>query len=183
MLKQTGVDIPKDKFVKIFENSIQTRKWDSKFEAYKTLCKNMGLEITEKNVTLLMSIRDKAEAEATLYPHVISMLTQLREKGYKIGLISNTSMFAAEIVNKKTNLFYYLDYPLFSFDVGVIKPDLKFFKEMLKISKCKPEECIMVGDKLNDDVIPPRELGINSIHYKDYNSLKKDFESFGIFIK
>ena len=35
MLEKTKTNIPKDKFVKIFEESIQTRKWKSKFEAYK----------------------------------------------------------------------------------------------------------------------------------------------------
>lgn len=183
MLNQTGCKIPKDKFVKIFEESLQTRKWDSKFEAYKNLCKNMGLETTEENIALLMQIRDKAEEETKLYFHTLSMLEQLREQGYKTGLISNSSIFAIEQIKKKTQLLDYIDYPLFSFDVEVIKPDLKFFKEMLKIANCKPEETIMIGDKLNDDVLPPNELGMNAILYTDYESLKKDLASFGVVIK
>jgi len=183
MLEKTKADIPKDKFVKIFEESIQTRKWGSKFEAYENLCKNMGLEATEQNIKLLMNIRDKAEEETKLYPHTIPMLKQLREQGYKTGLISNSSVFAVEQIKRKTNLLEYIDYPLFSFDVGVIKPNLKFFMKMLEIAKCKPKETIMVGDKLNDDVIPPKELGMNSILYTDYETLKKELASFGISIR
>lgn len=180
MLKQTGVKIQKEKFVKIFEESIQTKKWDSKFEAYQNLCKNMGLETTEENINLLMEIRDKAEAETKLYLHTIPLLKQLRKQGYKTGLISNSSVFAIEKIRQKTDLLEYIDYPLFSFDVGVIKPNLKFFTKMLDISKCKPEEVIMIGDKLNDDVIPPKKIGINSILYTDYETLKKELVSFGI---
>jgi HAD superfamily hydrolase (TIGR01549 family) len=183
MLKLLNKEISLEEGIKIFESSLQTRKWDSKFEAYKNLCKNMGLETTKSNINLLMQIRDKAEEETKLYSHTLSMLKQLREQGYKIGLISNSSVFAIEQIKAKTNLLDYIDYPLFSFDVGVIKPNLKFFGEMLKISGCKPEETIMIGDKKKDDVLPPRELGMNAILYTDYQQLRKDLAPFGIIIK
>lgn len=182
MLEKTGAKILKEKFVKMFEESIQTKRWNSRFEAYKSLCKNMKIAITPENINLLIDIRDKAESETKLYPHTISMLKQLRKQGYKIGLISNSSIFAVEHI-KKTDLLNYVDYPLFSFDVGVIKPDLKFFKEMLKISKCKPQETIMIGDKLNDDILPPQSIGMNAIFFKDYKQLKTELISFGIFIE
>lgn len=182
MLECTEVEIPKEKFLKIYEESIQTKKWDSKFKAYENLCKNMGLETTKKNINLLMNIRDKAEAETKLFFHTIPMLKQLREQNYKIGLISNSSVFAVEQIKKKTNLLDYIDYPLFSFDVGVIKPNLKIFKEMLKITKCRPEETIMIGDKLNDDIVPSLSLGMNAIIFENYEQLKKELSNFGIFI-
>ena len=180
MLEKTGADIPKDKFVKIFEESLQTKKWESKSKAYRNLCKNMGLKTTEHNIKLLRDIRDKAEEETKLYPHTIPMLKQLRKDGYKTGLISNSSIFAVEQIKQKTELLEYIDYPLFSFDVGVIKPNLKFFTKMLEICKCKPEETIMIGDKLSDDVIPPRKIGMNALQYKDYETLKKDLKKFNV---
>lgn len=180
MLEETKTNIPKDKFVKIFEESLQTKKWKSKFEAYENLCQNMGLETTEHNVKLLMEIRNKAENETKLFPHTISMLQKLKSQGLKTGLISNSSVFAVEQIKTKTNLLNYIDYPLFSFDVGVIKPDSKFFVEMLRISKCKPEETIMIGDKVNDDVIPAKNIGMNAILFKDFEQLKKELTSFSI---
>ena len=180
MLEKTGADIPKDKFVKIFEESLQTKKWESKSKAYRNLCKNMGLKTTEHNIKLLRDIRDKAEEETKLYPHTIPMLKQLRKDGYKTGLISNSSIFAVEQIKQKTELLEYIDYPLFSFDVGVIKPNLKFFTKMLEICKCKPEETIMIGDKLNDDVIPPKKIGMKALQYKDYETLKKDLKKFNV---
>ncbi len=183
MLEKTKAAIPKKKFVKIFENSLQTRKWKSKFKAYENLCRNMGLETTKKNISLLMRIRDKAEKETKLYPHTLPMLKKLRKKGYKLGLISNSSVFAVAQLKRKTKLLDCMDYPLFSFDVGVVKPNLKFFRKMLKLAKCKPEEAIMVGDKLDDDVLPPKKLGMHSILYTDYENLKKEMARFGIVIE
>ena len=85
-------------------------------------------------------------------------------------------------MKKRTDLLNYIDFPLFSFEVGVIKPNLKIFKEMLKITNIKPKECIMIGDKLNDDVIPPRKINMNSILYIDYENLKKELKKYSILI-
>ena len=47
-------------------------------------------------------------------------------------------------MKEKTAILDYIDYPLFSFGLGTIKPDLAFFEKMLEITACKPEETIMV---------------------------------------
>lgn len=180
MLEQTWSSLPKKDFVKIFENSVQTKKRTNKYEAYENLCKNMGLSITEDNVNLLINIRDYAESQSKLYLYTIPMLKQLRKLWYKIWLLSNSSIFAVEVLKRKTNLLDYIDYPLFSFEVGTIKPDFAFFEKMLEITACTPEEAIMVWDKLNDDVFPPRELEMNAILFENYEQLKSDFASFGI---
>lgn len=183
ILRLTNSPIPHKEFVKIFENSIQTRKWNSKYDAYVNLCKNMNLPETEENVNLLMSIRDEAESKTKEFEHTNSMLRQLKDAWYKIWLISNCSMFALEQIKHKTSILDYIDYPLFSFEVGTIKPDLKIFEKMLEISWCKPEETIMIWDKMWDDVLPPRELWMNSCLYENYEQLKKDLLDYGIVLQ
>ena len=175
--------IPYLEFVKIFENSLQTKKWDSKFGAYANLCKNIHLPVTDENVNLLMSIRDAAENKTKEYEYTIPMFKQLKNSWYKIWLISNSSVFEIEHLKEKTKILDYVDYQLFSFDIGKIKPDLKIFEKMLEISWYKPEETIMIWDKLWDDVLPPRELGMNSLLFENYEQLKKDLLDYGIFLK
>ena len=175
--------IPYLEFVKIFENSLQTKKWGSKFDAYANLCKNINLPVTDENVNLLMSIRDAAENKTKEYEYTIPMFKQLKNSWYKIWLISNSSVFEIEHLKEKTKILDYVDYQLFSFDIGKIKPDLKIFEKMLEISWYKPEETIMIWDKLWDDVLPPRELGMNSLLFENYEQLKKDLLDYGIFLK
>jgi len=38
----------------------------------------------------------------------------------------------------------------------------------------------MIGDKLNDDVIPPKKIGMKALQYKDYETLKKDLKKFNV---
>jgi hypothetical protein len=71
--------IPYPEFVKIFENSLQTKKWNSKFDPYANLCKNINLPVTDVNVNFLMSIRDYAESKTKEYEYTIPMLKQLKE--------------------------------------------------------------------------------------------------------
>ena len=172
--------IPYPKFVKIFEESLQTKKWDSKFDAYANLCKNIKLPVTDENVNLLMSMRDDAENKTKEYEYTIPMLKQLKDYWYKIWLISNSSVYEIEHLKEKTKILNYVDYPLFSFDLGIIKPNLKIFEKMLKISWYKPEEIVMIWDKLVDDVRPPRELGMNSLLFENYEQLKNDLLAFDI---
>ena len=108
------------------------------------------------------------------------MIKELKSMGYQVGVISNSSVFAIDELDKRTNLVDLIDYPIFSFNIGEVKPHPKIYKTMLKKSKVKPEEIIMVGDKIKDDVAPPRKLGMNATHYKNYRQLKKDFSGFGI---
>jgi HAD superfamily hydrolase (TIGR01662 family) len=124
--------------------------------------------------------KDKKEDVIREYSHTISMLESLKEQGFDIGLITNSSHFSIERVKKETKIFEFIDYAIFSFNVGAIKPSIKMFEAILEVSKCKPAEIIMVGDSKKDDVIPPRELGIHSIHYTNYLDLKKDLKKYGI---
>ena len=41
----------------------------------------------------------------------------------------------------------------------------------------------MIWDKMWDDVLPPRELGMNSLLFENYEQLKKDLLDYGIVLK
>lgn len=183
ILEETGAKIPKERFVKIFEESLQLRRWRSKIGAYRNLCTRMGLKPTRKNVNLLIGIRDAAESGARLYPFTIPMLKRLKRQGIETAIVSNSSIFQFNWIKEKTKLLDYVDYPVFSFQVGAIKPNLKIFRRLLKISGYKPNEVLMVGDKPKDDVFPPRKIGMSAIEYKNYKQLEKEFLKFSIDLK
>ena len=180
MAKLAKSKLSKKELVKRFESSIQTKKWKSEYKMFENLAKNIGIGIDEEKVKLLMDLRDHADSKTKLYSYVLPTLRKLKRKGYEIGILSNSSVFDVKYMQEATHLLKFVDYPLFSFEVGKIKPDLGFFKKMLKVSKYKPEEVIMIGDKKEDDVIPAKKVGMNAIHFKNYNQLKIDLKRFGV---
>ncbi len=179
MAEKTGLNIPKDKFVETYEETIRTQKWNSKFEAYKALCEKVGLVATDENINLLINIRDQVEKKTKRFSHTLSMLKELRSQDYKIGLLSNSSIFVMEEI-EKANVLKYIDYPVFSYEVGAVKPNPLVFEKMLEISGCKPSEILMIGDNMVDDVIAPKNLGWNSIFFENYEKLKKDLRDYNV---
>lgn len=184
ILKDTKVNMPLDKFRKIFEEVVQTKRWETEMDAYMEFARRIGISPTERNVMKIMSIRDRDESKTKLYNFTIPLLKQLRGQKYKIGLLSNSSVFSIETVRKETNILDYIDYPLFAYEIGVIKPDPLLFVEMQRRAKVKATEMLMIGDSLSDDVIPARELGIKAIHFKgNYEELKEDLKKLDIFVQ
>ena len=101
------LDIPHPEFVKLYEESLQTKKRDSKFDAYAHLCDVIWLPATEERVEILIWIAEHAEKRAKAYSHTISMLKQLKKLWYKTGIISNNWNFALEWVKRNTTILDY----------------------------------------------------------------------------
>ncbi len=53
-----------------------------------------------------------------------------------------------------------------SAEAGVNKPDLQIFKLALAKANCVPEETYMIGDRLDNDIEPAVEIGMNTIWVK-----------------
>lgn len=183
MQKFLKIKMPHKKFIKIFENSVQTKRWKSEYKAYENLAKNCRVAATKENIEKLIKIRHRAEKNTSLYKHTIPMLRELKNKGYKIALLTNSSVFAINEIKRKTKILDYIDYPVFSYDIGAVKPDLKGYRYILKKSKTKPFQAVMIGDNPEDDFYPAKKIGINSIHFKNYRQLKKELEKIDIKLK
>jgi putative hydrolase of the HAD superfamily len=146
------------------------------------LCVDFGIKPDEELVSNLSKMFEESIDSIDLFPHTINMLKSLRDQGFKIGLISNTSESVVDEIRKETQLFNYIDYPCFSFDCGVIKPNPKIFNQMLIETKSKPDEVLMIGDSLIDDIEPAKRIGMIAIHFKEYNQLKKELAVLNISI-
>ena len=53
-----------------------------------------------------------------------------------------------------------------SAELGVSKPDSEIFLQALAMADCKPENAVMVGDRLDNDIRPAKELGMKTIQIR-----------------
>ncbi len=65
---------------------------------------------------------------------------------------------------------------------GMKKPDLRIFRLALEQAGCNPQNTIMVGDRLANDIVPARQLGMKTIWVRQgfakYQSVeKKEYEN------
>lgn len=112
--------------------------------------KHLGLPITPWH----------SEDEA-VYPQAAQCLAVLHGK-YKIGIIANQNPGTAERM-EQYGLSQYLDLIVVSAEEGLGKPDPRIFELALDRAGCPPENAAMIGDRLDNDIMPAKRLGLKTI--------------------
>lgn len=92
-----------------------------------------------------------------LYPDVRPCLTELRERGYFVGIAGNQTLRAGRFI-RELNLP--ADMMATSDDWGVSKPSVEFFHRLVEASRHEPSEILYVGDRLDNDIAPAIRAGL-----------------------
>ncbi len=100
------------------------------------------------------------EAEI-LYNDTEECLKRLSLK-YKIGVIANQSL-GTEKRLENFGILKYIDLVIASAEEGVAKPDKRIFEIALERSGCNPDNAVMIGDRVDNDIIPAKTLGMKTI--------------------
>lgn len=99
-----------------------------------------------------------------LYEDAENVLKILIQK-YKIGVIANQS-FGTKDRLKNFGILKYIDLVIASAEEGIAKPDLKIFEIALQRAKCNPNEAVMIGDRIDNDIVPAKKIGMHTIWIK-----------------
>ncbi len=119
-----------------------------------------GLEGFE-NERFLLDIEAELQS-VRLFPEAPDVLKRLKSEGYVIGLISNLASPYKEAFYR-TGLDGFIDSPVFSCDVGFIKPDPQIYEAARTRLYVQFNEMLMVGDNLIPDVDGPRAVGMHAL--------------------
>lgn len=101
----------------------------------------------------------------TVFADTRGTLGMLRERGYRLGLLSNT-WWAAEWHNADLavhGLAGMLDELVYTSDLPHSKPHPSVFREAASRLGVAPEACVMIGDRQIDDVEGARAVGMRGI--------------------
>lgn len=100
------------------------------------------------------------------YPDAKSTLAALIQMGYKLGIIANQKLGTAERL-ENWGLRQYFDVIVSSAEIGYAKPDKRIFEKALEMAGCTARESVMVGDRLDNDMIPAKALGMRTVWIKN----------------
>jgi HAD superfamily hydrolase (TIGR01549 family) len=100
-----------------------------------------------------------------LRPGIGDLLRKLRKPGVALGIVANQpeSMFERLERAGIGDLFAYRG---LSGASGVRKPDPRAFTSAAAALGVAPAECIMVGDRIDNDIIPAKALGMATILFR-----------------
>lgn len=97
--------------------------------------------------------------------NICNTLKTIKDKGYKIGVISNTCYYDEVMKEcfRKAGIYSFIDNFTFSYSLGIGKPNIQIFKTAIREMKITPIEAVMVGDNLKSDIKPALDLGMRTI--------------------
>lgn len=82
-------------------------------------------------------------------------------------IVSNGQRVFSEQELRFLGLYDHFDFVIFSSDLGYKKPDHRLFKQALERLGLEPDQVLSIGDTVENDIIPPQELGMKAMHIMD----------------
>lgn len=96
------------------------------------------------------------------YPHVTETILKLKERGYKLGIVTDAPRIQGWIRLAAMKLHYFFDILVAFEDTGKTKPSILPFEAGMKKLKLKPDEILFVGDSIDRDVIGAKKVGMKT---------------------
>lgn len=111
---------------------------------------------------------------------VLELIKELKEKNYKVYILSNLNKEAHEIY-EKAGVFDLVDGYVLSYKEHKVKPYQGIYKTLINRYNLLPEESIFIDDNL-DNCETAKTLGIDyiNVNKNDYNDLENKLKERGI---
>ena len=175
--KLMGQDIEtflKNKYSYLMEYERTFLRYDTKLLS-DFLSLRSGLVIDE---TVIMGWNEHSKSVPdTIHTGAEEVLSYLQSKGYQNILYTNWFKDVQEERLRKANLLEYFS-EIYGGELA-IKPNAVGYKKIIK--DVNPNEVVMIGDNIINDVLVPRSIGITSYHYDplDKNNDKNKIKTLG----
>jgi HAD superfamily hydrolase (TIGR01662 family) len=150
------LDVPRHTFSAVFGAVIALGKdYREVFQYFQP-----GFELDSERMRRAEAGKPETFGDGDLYPDVRPCMKALRDMGIWVGVAGNQTTRAGEILRE-------LDLPTdmiaTSDDLGVSKPDARFFQAIIDAAPCAAGEIAYVGDRLDNDLKPARLAGMRTV--------------------
>ncbi|HYV49899.1 MAG TPA: HAD family phosphatase [Myxococcaceae bacterium] len=161
------------------ERRLSGASWDAanrgemtREEIWRTACRALGLELAAADFNDLWCCH--FAVNDAVMPVVASLVG-------KVGLLllSNSNPIHVEHVRPRVPLLAKFDHVLFSCEVGMAKPDPRFYREALRRAGTAPGQTAYFDDHA-PFLEPAREMGIQARQFTSVEGFRKDLEAMGL---
>lgn len=126
----------------------------------------------------IKNIIKERQSKSRLNTELISWFSVLKQKNFKVGILSNYTTDLSEKL-KKEGIYDLLDTVVVSSEIGFQKPDGEAFAVLFERLGVLPEETIFIDDA-SKSLEKAEEIGYHPILFKNNEQLKQDLQAFGI---
>jgi putative hydrolase of the HAD superfamily len=157
------LSLPVDDFIKLWKDSFDLRATGilSTCEAnIEYVSKKIGEPIRSRAVKEATRMRfEFTEHSIIPRPYCIEVLSNLKEAGYKTGLISDCSLEIPPLW-QNTQISKLIDVPVFSCVADVKKPDPRIYRMALDKLGVEAKDCLYIGDGSSNELSGAKEVGM-----------------------
>ncbi len=131
------------------------------------ICRTLGTQPDSEALSRAAgTIRSLARVWLSRYrDDAIETLAQLKELGYKTGLISNCTASTPSVWGQ-TPLGDLIDTPIFSCSVGVKKPSREIYLLACERLASRPDQCVYVADGNEKELTGASLVGMNPVLFR-----------------
>jgi putative hydrolase of the HAD superfamily len=97
-----------------------------------------------------------------LFPETVEVLTKLKSRSFKLGVISNFDNRAYTVM-RSLEILQFFDAVTLSSEAGYCKPDREIFEAAIRALGMPASEVLLVGDSLQDDVEAGIRAGLSAV--------------------
>ena len=127
------------------------------------ICREFGVLPEVEQIQLAVRYRlDYIRHVMTPQPDSVDVLSYLKERSHKTGLLSNCS-HEIPVVWPETPFASLIDVAVFSCSVGMRKPDSRIYQLTAERLEVRPEECIFVGDGGSEELSGALDVGMHPV--------------------
>ena len=111
----------------------------------------------------------------TMYPYTMEWLRELKERGYRLYVLSNYAEHTMEQTREKLEFLPLMDGAVFSYECKLLKPSIKIYEHLCRKYNLNCSECIFVDDRY-ENVEGAQRSGIPALWFQDYEQAKVGLE-------
>ncbi|MEB3102710.1 HAD family hydrolase [Ferviditalea candida] len=130
-------------------------------EAWTRGLKAVGVDDPELGYSLGEIFPAERRKRPLVYDETFPVLNRLKDEGYQLLMLTNGAPdLQQEKINGVPELAPYFEHIVISGNFGEGKPAASIFEYAVRLLGIRPEEGIMVGDKLNTDILGSSRIGM-----------------------
>jgi len=179
-LNANGISLSNESYKEVWIANLKKHRKDydelnevSFYGWYKGILSDLGVsEPTEAWIDQLNEKWMQAFIETTTEIEPAKQVLSELKPLYRLGVISNSLGRNTEVDLVRTGLKDFIDVLIVSSDIGKRKPHPGIFQAALAAMGLKPEEAVMVGDNLQEDIVGAKNAGMKTVYLIQEDSLK-----------
>jgi FMN phosphatase YigB (HAD superfamily) len=130
----------------------------------RSVASRFDLPVNHDQVEQFQEVVDHEASCSGVFFDAKNALKGLKARGFQMSLVSNLWSFPVDCLFAEDNLGKYFpaEWRIYSFEEGVSKPDPEIYRRAYMRCRTSPENCLMIGDHLENDILPALAVGMKA---------------------